>query len=136
MKNNEKNIREILKSIPSIDQLIIYSHNQFKITFPQSLLKKIIKRLAIIKSNSAGPSLENLLEKYNKTPNDINLVLEISDNFFSNKKYEEAFSLLIEKYPKNKEKVKKKMLDFFEALGGSHETTIFYRKKLSSIMFS
>ena len=99
-------------------------------------IKKIIKRLAIIKNNSAGPSLENLLEKYNKSPDDINLVLEISDNYFSNKKYEEAFNLLIEKYPKNKEKVKNKMLDFFEALGGAHESTVYYRKKLSSIMFS
>jgi len=99
-------------------------------------IKKIIKRLAIIKNNSTGPSLENLLEKFNKKPNDINLVLEIADNYFSNKKYEEAFNLLIEKYPKNKEKVKQKMLDFFEALGDSHESTIIYRKKLSSIMFS
>ena len=42
----------------------------------------------------------------------------------------------VKNYPKNKDRVKKQLLDFFEALGGSNEKTVHYRKKLSSIMFS
>ena len=36
----------------------------------------------------------------------------------------------------NKEKVKSKMLSYFDVLGFQHESTILYRKKLSSIIFS
>ena len=34
-----------------------------------------------------------------------------------------------------KEKVKKKLVDFFEALGNDHEATKTYRKQLSSLLF-
>ena len=50
--------------------------------------------------------------------------------------YENSMSLLLKFYPKNKEKIKNKMLEFFEVLGNSNEHTINYRKKLSQIMFS
>ena len=65
----------------------------------------------------------------------ITLVI-IQKLYFVSKKYDESFELLIESYPKNKDRVKKQLLDFFEALGGSNEKTVHYRKKLSSIMFS
>ena len=42
---------------------------------------------------------------------------------------------LLENYSSNKEVVKKKMLEFFEALGNEHEATKTYRKKLSSLLF-
>ena len=44
--------------------------------------------------------------------------------------------MLINYYPKNKERVREKMLGYFDVLGFEHEATILYRKKLSSIMFS
>ena len=44
--------------------------------------------------------------------------------------------ILLNYYPNNKEKVKTKMLDYFDVLGFGHEITILYRKKFSSIMFS
>jgi thioredoxin-like negative regulator of GroEL len=44
--------------------------------------------------------------------------------------------MLLNYYPKNKEKIKTKMLGYFDVLGFEHETATLYRKKLSSIMFS
>ena len=49
---------------------------------------------------------------------------------------DDAFSLLLSNYKNHKEKIKIKLLDFFEALGSSNLKTIEYRKKFSSIMFS
>ncbi len=97
---------------------------------------KIVKRLEILKNNMSGPSIEALIEKLKTNPNDINSILELANKYFVSKKYDESFELLIESYPKNKDKIKKQLLDFFEALGGSNEKTVHYRKKLSSIMFS
>ena len=84
----------------------------------------------------SGPSIDALIEKLKTSPNDIDNILELSNKYFVSKKYDESFELLIESYPKNKDRVKKQLLDFFEALGGSNEKTVHYRKKLSSIMFS
>ena len=53
---------------------------------------------------------------------------------------EDAFELLIKQYKnnqeKNKEKIKKRLLKFFDALGNDHEQTKLFRKKFSSILFS
>ena len=97
---------------------------------------KIVKRLEILKNNMSGPSIDALIEKLKTSPNDIDNILELSNKYFVSKKYDESFELLIKNYPKNKDRVKKQLLDFFEALGGSNEKTVHYRKKLSSIMFS
>ena len=97
---------------------------------------KIVKRLEILKNNMSGPSIDTLIEKLKINPKDIDNILELSHKYFVSKKYDESFELLIESYPKNKDKIKKQLLDFFEALGGSNEKTVHYRKKLSSIMFS
>lgn len=99
-------------------------------------ISKITKRLSFIKKDNKGPSLDELQKKLLDNPKDIELLLDISEKYFSKKEYSNAFEILLEKYPTNKEKVKLKMLEFFEALGGSHEMTIEYRKKLSSLMFS
>tara|TARA_B100000674_G_scaffold71034_1_gene49067 strand:+ start:646 stop:1512 length:867 start_codon:yes stop_codon:yes gene_type:complete len=99
-------------------------------------IKQIIKKMDIIKNNISGPSIEDLLNKLIDKPNDINLILEISDKYFSIQDYEKSMDLLIKNYPKNKEKVKKKMVEFFEVLGNTNEYTILYRKKLSQLMFS
>ena len=97
---------------------------------------KIVKRLEILKNNMSGPSIDALLEILKTSPDDIDNILELSKKYFASQKYDESFELLIENYPKNKDRVKKQLLDFFEALGGSNEKTVHYRKKLSSIMFS
>ena len=102
--------------------------------FPE--IETIIKRLEIIKKHSKGSSIEELVKKLDDQPNNIIIILETADKFFSINDYDNAFRLLLEKYPKNKEKIKDKILELFNALGHSHESTIEYRKKLSQIMFS
>ena len=77
-----------------------------------------------------------MISKLEQKPDDINLIIEISNKYFSTQNYENSFDILINNYPKNKQKVKEKMIEFFEVLGNSNEHTINYRKKLSQIMFA
>ena len=99
-------------------------------------IETIIKRLEIIKKNSKGPSLEELMKKLDARPDNIIIIFEVADKLFSLNDYNSAFKLLLKKYPKNKEKIKIKILEFFNALGHSHDSTVEYRKKFSQIMFS
>tara|TARA_B100001564_G_C20632737_1_gene668077 strand:+ start:455 stop:1321 length:867 start_codon:yes stop_codon:yes gene_type:complete len=99
-------------------------------------IKKIIKKLEIIKSNLSGPEIDDLIKKLNDNPNEIGLIIEVAEKYFSMQNYEKSMELLLQKYPKNKEKIKEKMVEFFEVLGNSNEHTIKYRKKLSQLMFS
>ena len=114
-------------------------------TFIQSLekdvrdteeIKQIIKKMEIIKNNESGPNIEELIDKLNKKPNDIDLIIEVADKYFSIQNYENSLDLLLKNYPKNREKIKNKMVEFFGVLGNSDEYTIKYRKKLSQVMFS
>ena len=92
--------------------------------------------MEIIKNNQSGPNIEELLNKLDKNPEDINLILEVADKYFSIQSYENSMDLLLKNYPKNKDKVKEKMVEFFGVLGNSNDHTIQYRKKLSQVMFS
>ena len=114
-------------------------------TFIQSLekdvrdteeIKQIIKKMEIIKKNESGPNIEELIDNLNKTPNDIDLIIEVADKYFSIQNYENSLDLLLKNYPKNREKIKNKMVEFFGVLGNSDEYTVKYRKKLSQVMFS
>ena len=99
-------------------------------------IKQIIKKMKIIKNNLSGPNIDELTIKLEKKPNDINLVIELANKYFSIQDYENSLDLLLKYYPNNKEKVKEKMVELFSVLGNSNEHTINYRKKLSQIMFS
>ena len=99
-------------------------------------IKQILKKMEIVKNNSAGPNINELLGKLESEPNNIGLVLELSDKYFSMKEYESGMDLLLKNYPKNRDRVKNKMVEFFGVLGNTNEITIQYRKKLSQIMFS
>ena len=99
-------------------------------------IKQVIKKMEIIKNNISGPDIENLIKELEKKSEDINLVIEIADKYFSMHKYESAMDLLLKYYPKNKDRVKAKMVEYFEILGNSNQHTTQYRKKLSQLMFS
>ena len=99
-------------------------------------VKGAIQKLSIKKENLKGPDLEELLANLSNKPNDINAILALADKYFANDRIDEAFSLLLSNYKNHKEKIKIKLLDFFEALGSTNLKTIEYRKKFSSIMFS
>ena len=99
-------------------------------------IKQVLKKMEIVKNNSSGPDINELISKLKNEPANIDLVLELSDKYFSIKEYEHAMDLLLKNYLKNKDKVKTKMIEFFDLLGNTDKITVDYRKKLSQIMFS
>ncbi len=99
-------------------------------------IKQVLKKMEIVKNNSSGPDINALLSKLEKEPSNIDLVIELSEKYFSMKEYESGMSLLLKNYSKNKDKVKNKMVEFFSVLGNTDRITIEYRKKLSQLMFS
>ena len=99
-------------------------------------VKKIKDRLMLIKNTDKGPSVEKLKEDLENTPNNLDIIFKITDTHFANNNFDKCFDMLLNYYPKNKEKIKIKMLGYFDILGFEHESTILYRKKLSSVMFS
>tara|TARA_B100001248_G_C27392102_1_gene463061 strand:- start:2208 stop:3074 length:867 start_codon:yes stop_codon:yes gene_type:complete len=127
---------ECLIELKQFDELETFLESLEEEILKKNEIKQIIKKTEILKNNVSGPDIESLLIKLEEKPDDINLVLEIADKYFSMQDYENSMSLLLKFYPKNKEKIKKKMLEFFEVLGNSNEHTVNYRKKLSQIMFS
>ena len=127
---------ECLIALKQFDELETFLESLEEEILKKNEIKQIIKKTEILKKNISGPNIESLLIKLEEKPDDINLVLEIADKYFSMQDYENSMSLLLKFYPKNKEKIKKKMLEFFEVLGNSNEHTVNYRKQLSQIMFS
>ncbi len=99
-------------------------------------IKKIHQRIILIKETEQGPSLKKLSEDLKKNPGDLDLVFKITDSHFANNNFDYCFETLLTYYPKNKDEIKSKMLGYFNVLGFEHESTVTYRKKLSSIMFS
>ena len=67
-----------------------------------------------------------------------NNLLKLSNKYFVTKNIEKAFDLLFNNYAKSKEKekIKKAILNYFEALGNENNNTKIYRRKLSSILFA
>ena len=98
-------------------------------------IDKVIKKIKIVKDSKNSDSIEILLEKHNNDPKNIKILLEIAEYYFSSGEYENAFPFLLNNYSIDKEKIKKKLVDFFEALGNDHEATKTYRKQLSSLLF-
>ena len=99
-------------------------------------VKKIKDKILLIKNTNQGPSLEKLNEDLERAPDNLDIIFKITDTHFANNDFNNCFDMLLNYYPKNKEKIKTKMLNYFDVLGFEHESTILYRKKFSSIMFS
>jgi putative thioredoxin len=121
----QKEFQEIDEFISSLDEEMKKNKEIIKIT----------KKIKIVKDSKNSDSIEILLEKHNNDPENIKILLKISEYYFSAGEYESAFSFLISNYSKDREKIKKKLLEFFEALGADHEATKTYRKKFSSLLF-
>ncbi len=99
-------------------------------------INKIIKKIKIVKDSKSSDSIEILIEKHNKDPKNVKILLKVAEYYFSSGEYENAFPFLLNNYSVDKEKIKKKLVYFFEALGNDHEATKTYRKQLSSLLFS
>jgi len=104
------------------------------------LIKKELKSIELLKNSLKEPSVDILTSKFSNDPKNVTNLIKLSEKYFFEDQKKEAFELLLTnfvKYPKNdKEKLKKTLLNFFDALGNEHEQTKEYRKKLSSILFS
>ncbi len=122
-----------LKQLEEVETFISSLEKEIK---EKDEIKQVLKKIEIIKNNSSGPDVNELLSKLKNEPDNISLVIELSDKYFSMKEYENGMDLLLKNYPKNKDKVKNKMVEFFGVLGNTDQITIQYRKKLSQIMFS
>ena len=103
-------------------------------------IQKAINKYKMLESASKEPSTEVLLLNYNKQPDNIENLFILCDKYFFEKQYEKAFDLLLSNYSKSKnnkkDKIRKILLKYFDALGSSHEQTNLYRRKLSSLLFS
>ena len=120
------------KEFTEIDEFVSSLDEEMK---KNQEIDKIIKKIKIVKGSKSSESIEIMLEKHNSDPKNIKILLEIAEYYFSSGEYENAFPFLLNNYSIDKEKIKKKLVDFFEALGNDHEATKTYRKQLSSLLF-
>jgi len=120
------------KEFTEIDEFVSSLDEEMK---KNQEIDKIIKKIKIVKGSKSSESIEIMLEKHNSDPKNIKILMEIAEYYFSSGEYENAFPFLLNNYSIDKEKVKKKLVDFFEALGNDHEATKTYRKQLSSLLF-
>ena len=122
-----------LKEFKEIDDFISSLDEKMK---KNQEIDKVIKKIKIVKGSKGSDSIEILLEKHNSDPKNIKILLEIAEYYFSSEEYENAFPFLLNNYSIDKERIKKKLVNFFEALGNDHDATKTYRKQLSSLLFS
>ena len=140
-----KNSKEVKALCMYLESLIGLNKTQEANDFLESIdeelvkkeeIQKIIKRIDLVKQSNEGPSIEKLYDDLNKNPNDLALILKLADAHFGINEFDKSFELLLEHFPKNKEKIKSKILSFFDVLGFEHQVATKYRKKLSSLLFS
>ena len=98
-------------------------------------IDKVLKKINIVKESENSESLDSLIKKFNENPKDVKILFEICESYFSTEEYDKAFLLLLDNFSLHKEDIKRKLLEFFEALGNDHDATKTYRKKLSSLIF-
>ena len=127
---------ECLIELKQFEEVEVFISSLEKDMQEKDEIKQVLKKMEIVKNNSSGPNINELLGKLENEPDNIDLVLEISDKYFSIKEYENGMDLLLKNYPKNRDSIKNKMVEFFAVLGNNDQVTIQYRKKLSQLMFS
>ena len=127
---------ECLIELKQFEEVDVFISSLEKNVQEKNEVKQVLKKMEIVKNNSSGPNINELLIKLENEPDNIDLILEISDKYFSIKEYEYGMDLLLKNYPKNKDSIKNKMVEFFGVLGNTDQVTIEYRKKLSQLMFS
>ena len=126
---------ECLLALRQFDEIDDFVSSLDEETRSSKEIEKITKKINIVKDSKNSDSIDVLMNKFIENPSNTDVLLEICETYFSDEEYEKAFSLLLDNYYKNKDIIKKKLLEFFEALGNDHEATKTYRKKLSSLLF-
>ncbi len=91
-------------------------------------------------SNPINDSLEDLIKLVENNLLDIKANKKLSDYYFNNKQYDEAFKLILDLFSKSKKQkrveVREILIKYFNVLGNTHEKTKEARRKLSSMIFS
>ena len=142
-KDNKEAIEILIKNYVGLNEMD--SAKQVIDSLEKNLLQDANIKSAIEVYNlkkgteESGPKDEIIL-LVKKDPLNIENSKKLSDIYFAEKSYDEAFNIIFNLYSKtkkeNKDKVKKILLNYFELLGNTHEKTKEARRKLSSIMFS
>ena len=126
---------ECLLALRQFDEIDDFVSSLDEETRASKEIEKITKKINIVKDSKNSDSIDVLMNKFIENPSNTDVLLKICETYFSDEEYEKAFSLLLDNYYKNKDIIKKKLLEFFEALGNDHDATKTYRKKLSSLLF-
>ena len=142
-KDNKEAIEILIKNYVGLNEMD--SAKQVIDSLEKNLLQDANIKSAIEVYNlkkgteESGPKDEIIL-LVKKDPLNIENSKKLSDIYFAEKSYDEAFNIIFNLFSKtkkeNKDKVKKILLNYFELLGNTHEKTKEARRKLSSIMFS
>lgn len=125
-----------LINLESFEEADLFVSSLDKETLANTNIISSLKKLEIKKKNKNGPTLDDLKNIYKKDPKNFKKIINLADKYFSENLFTDAFELLLENYLINKDGIKKKNLEFFEALGNDNKNTQIYRRKFSSIMFS
>ena len=126
---------ECLLALRQFDEIDDFVSSLDEKTRSDKEIEKIRKKINIVKVSKNSESTDILIKKFSENPSNTNILLEACEAYFSEEEYDKGLLLLLDNYYKNKEIVKKKLLEFFEALGNDHDATKTYRKKLSSLLF-
>ena len=127
---------DCLSGLEQYDEAEIFYKSLSEDALSNKYVNSSIQKISIKIKNLKGPTLDSLIEDLKKEPNNINAITKLADKYFAEDMFDETFELLLLSYKKNKEKIKIKFLEYFDALGNENTKTIEYRKKFSSIMFS
>jgi len=129
-----------LCELNKFEDIKVFLNSLSETLLADQLIQKEINNYKILVAASNSPSIDKLLSIYNAEPNKIENVLELSKKYFYEKKIEDSLELLLISFSKfknkDKEKIKKELLQLFDSLGSSHQMTKTYRRKLSSLLFS
>ena len=105
-----------------------------------TLIKAAIAQINLTEQTLSVGNLEELREKFLKSPNDINLEFDLALALISEEKNTEAISTLLHIIAAEPDwtdgKAKTQLIDLLDALGPTNETGRAGRRKLSSLMFS
>ena len=127
---------EALTGLKKFDEAELFYKSLEEDSIKNQLMVSAYQKLLIKIKNNSGPSLESLKNEYLKHPKNLIKIFDLADKYFAENQLDESFELLLDRYSTNKEKIKNKMLEFFDILGSDNNKTREYRKKLSSIFFS
>jgi putative thioredoxin len=105
-----------------------------------TLIKAAIAQINLTEQTLTVGNLEELREKFLKSPNDINLEFDLALALISEEENTEAISTLLHIIAAEPDwsdgKAKTQIIELLDALGPTNETGRAGRRKLSSLMFS